>query len=222
MWKKLSVLVASLPLLGLAGCANPLHYSWAYTQLYNANSPAIQKSSGKPIYREFKTVQELADAEAGMYEQGYVMIGYVNMLSPQFDMIAKGGATKWGQEVGASTVLQNYGGGQFIATYWARPSSLPLGVFFSDKLPVEAQNLISSKLRSKGGVIAEIVAAGSLAESAGIAPGDLIVFANGQQIESSDQLNALIRESRGTSLTLTVWPMFDGQPVDITFPMERL
>jgi len=201
-----------LIVLIFAGCANPMHSAWAYKPLHNAKSAAFEPAPKKLNYREFDTVNALAVAEADMHRDGYVMIGYVNMLSPQPQFIGRGGAKKWGNSVGASHALHTFGRGHYLATYWAKPKNMPLGAFYVDDVPEEARNALQNAFDNTSGVLVEIVISDSPAFYAGIRPGDLLIAIDHQKITSSANMDVALQARKGQTVTLTVWSMFDGSP----------
>lgn len=204
--------LAGLALASTAACANPMHSSWAYTPLQDGKSAAFQPAPKKVDYREFKTVDELAAAEDELSAEGLVMIGYVNMLSPQPKSIGRGGARKWGETVGASHALNTVSHGHWLATYWARPKHMPLGAFYTGDLPKGAAEALQGVFEQDSAVIVDFVTAGSPADRVGIQPGDLIVEVNQEPILTPEDMNARLRELAGQIVTLTVWPMLEGWP----------
>lgn len=204
--------LAGLALASITACANPMHSSWAYTSLQDGKSAAFESAPKKVDFREFETVDELAAAEDGLSEQGLVMIGYVNMISPQPTSIGRGGAKKWGETVGASHALNTVRRGHWLATYWARPKHMPLGAFFTGDLPKGAVEALQGVFGQDSAVIVDFVAKGSPAEEAGLLPGDLIVEVNEEPVLSPEDMNAKLRDHAGQSVVLTVWPMMEGAP----------
>ena len=202
---------AGLALASAAACANPMHSSWAYTPLQDGRSAAFE-AAPKVDYREFKTVEDLAVAEDELSEQGLVMIGYVNMISPQPKSVGRGGARKWGDTVGASHVLNTFKRGHWLATYWAKPKHMPLGAFYTGDLPKGATEALEGVFEQGSAVIVDFVAEGSPADRAGIQPGDLLVEVNKVPILTPEDMNARLREFAGQSVILTVWPMLEGEP----------
>lgn len=204
--------LACLTVVALSGCANPMHSAWAYKPLHDAKSGAFVSASSKLDYREFDTIDGLAAAEEDMHRDGYVMIGYVNMLSPQLTFVGRGGAKKWGSSIGASRALHTFSRGHFLATYWAKPKNLPLGAFYSDDVPEDARIAVERVFDHRSAVIVDVVALDSPAYFAGLQPGDLIIEVNAQSVSSSEDLSATLRERSGQDSTFTVWSMLEGGP----------
>ena len=204
--------IALLSVCLATGCANPMHSAWAYKPLHDAKSGAFQPAPKKLDYREFSSINGLAEAESELHREGYVMIGYVNMLSPQLTMVGRGGAKKWGSSVGASHALHTFGGGHYLATYWAKPKHLPLGAFFSDDVPEDARDAVEMGFEHRAAVIVDVVAFDSPAYDAGMQPGDLIIEVNGETVSSSQDLNTWLTEHSGQKSTFTVWSMLEGGP----------
>lgn len=204
--------LAGLLVATSAGCANPMHSAWAYKPLYSIKSGAFELSPKKVDYREFDTIDGLAEAEMDLHREGYVMIGYVNMLSPQLTFIGRGGAKKWGNSVGASHALHTFGGGHYLATYWAKPKHLPLGAFYSDDVPKDARDAVAKVFNHSSAVIVDVVALESPAFDAGLQPGDLIIEVNGRAVDSSEALSATLQELSGQTPTFTIWSMLEGGP----------
>lgn len=220
MRRTLLVSLASLAIAALSGCANPMHSAWAYKPLHDAKSGAFEASSDKLDYREFDSIDGLAAAEVDMHRDGYVMIGYVNMLSPQLTFVGRGGAKKWGSSIGASRALHTFGRGHFLATYWAKPKNLPLGAFYSDDVPEDACIAIERFFDHRSAVIVDVVALESPAYYAGMQPGDLIIEVNDQSVTSSEDLSAILREQSGQNSTFTVWSMLEGAPRTINITLN--
>jgi membrane-associated protease RseP (regulator of RpoE activity) len=195
-----------------AGCATSLHYGMAYVPLQDAKSAAFEPAPKKLDYRQLPDINAIAAAESDMHRDGYVMIGYVNMLSPQLSLIAGSGAQQMGKSVGASRILQAIARGHYLATYWARPKNIVLGAFFEDRLPDEARAAIKDVTQDDGGVLVHIVVKDSPAFVAGIRPGDLLIRMNNAPIESGDDLNEKLQTSRGKSATFLTWSMLEGGP----------
>ncbi len=216
----LSLALAGLFVSTLSGCANPMHSAWAYKPLYDVKSGAFEPSPKKVDYREFDSIDGLAAAEIDLHREGYVMIGYVNMLSPQLTFVGRGGAKKWGSSVGASHALHAFGGGHYLATYWAKPKHLPLGAFYSDALPEDARLAVERVFDHSSAVIVDVVALESPAYEAGVQPGDLIIEVNNQTLTSSEDLSAILRELSGQQATLTVWSMLEGNPRTVSVQLN--
>lgn len=220
MRKLLSVGILGLFIATFGGCANPMHSAWAYKPLQNAKSGAFEKAPKKIDYREFDSIDGLAAAEVELHQDGYVMIGYVNMFSPQLTFVGRGGAKKWGSSVGASLALHTFGGGHFLATYWAKPKHLPLGAFYSDDVPEDARVAVERVFDHRSAVIVDVVALDSPAYYAGMQPGDLIIEVNEQSVTSSEDLSAILSEQSGQNSTFTVWSMLEGDPRTISIPLN--
>lgn len=220
MRKLLSIGLAGLFVASVAGCANPMHSAWAYKPLQNAKSGAFETSPKKVDYREFDSIDGLAAAEVDLHREGYVMIGYVNMLSPQLTFVGRGGAKKWGSSVGASHALHTFGGGHYLATYWAKPKHLPLGAFYSDDVPDDARLAVERVFEQRAGVIVDVVALESPAYYAGMQPGDLIIEVNDQSVTSSEDLSAILRARSGEESTFTIWSMLEGTPRRISITLN--
>ncbi len=209
------IVFASMTLLFTSittGCANPMHSAWAYKPFYDVHNGAFEASPEKVDYREFDSIDGLAAAELDLYRQGYVMIGYVNMLSPQPTFVGRGGAKKWGSSIGASHALHSFGGGHYLATYWAKPKHLSLGAFFSDDVPEKARDAVETVFSNRAAVIIDIVVFDSPAYYAGMQPGDLIIQVNGEAATSSQDLSTLVRDQSGEVSTFTIWGMLEGGP----------
>lgn len=212
MKKTLIIALAVFAFGSVSGCANPMHYAWAYKPLYDANSGAFAPSPQTVDYREFDTINGLAEAELTLHREGYVMIGYVNMLSPQLTFIGRGGARQWGNSVGASHALHTFGGGHYLATYWAKPKHLPLGAFYSDDVPQGALDAVATLFNHSSAVIIDVVVVDSPAFESGMQPGDLIIEVNGEPVVSSEALSATLQELSGQTAIFTIWSMLEGGP----------
>jgi len=196
----------------VTGCANPLHYGWAYVPLHDPKSEMFQEPQGDIEYRELKDMGTMIEAEREMYRRGYVMIGYSNMMSPQLEMIAPGAARSWGDKVGASAVLHTFGRGHYLATFWAKPKQFVFGAYYADDLPEDARAALKEALALHQGVIVETVVEGSPAFDAGVRPGDLLISLNNERIANAAALDRMLRAREGTRVTFVVWSMREGAP----------
>lgn len=212
MHNLLTIGLVGLFVATLGGCANPMHSAWAYKPLHDAKGGAFVAASDELDYREFDSIDGLAAAEEDMHRDGYVMIGYVNMLSPQLTFVGRGGAKKWGSSIGASRALHTFSRGHFLATYWAKPKNLPLGAFYSDDVPEDAGLALERVFGNRSAVIVDVVALESPAYYAGMQPGDLIIEVNDQSVASSEDLSAILREQSGQISSFTIWSMLEGAP----------
>jgi membrane-associated protease RseP (regulator of RpoE activity) len=208
-------------ILVLSGCANPMHYSWAYVPLHDAKSSVFQPAAKNIDYREVAdNADAIIEAESSMHRDGYVMVGYVNMMSPQPKMIGRGGAKKWGEKVGASRVLHAYGKGHYLATYWAKPKHFILGAFYKDDLPEDARVALKEGMDITGGVLVHSIVSDSPAFSAGIQPGDLLISLNGATIQNSAALDNMLKASQRTSVTFVIWSMLEGLPRPVEVALQ--
>jgi membrane-associated protease RseP (regulator of RpoE activity) len=201
-----------LPLLWLAGCANPLHYGWAYVPLHDPTSEIFQEPLGDIEYRELEDMKAMIEAEREMYRKGYVMVGYSNMMSPQLEMIAASASRKWGNQVGASAVLHTFGNSHYLATYWAKPKRFVFGAYYADDVPEDARAALRRALAFDQAVIVESVVEGSPAFDAGVRPGDLLISLNKERIANAAALDRILRTREGTEVTFVVWSMREGAP----------
>ncbi|MGA8049972.1 MAG: PDZ domain-containing protein [Burkholderiales bacterium] len=208
------------PLLLVAGCANPMHYSWSYVPLHDAHDPMFAEPSGEIEYREVKDAVEMLRAEREYFRKGYVMVGYCNMYSPQLVVIAPGAARNWGEHVGASAVLHQFGDGHYLATYWARPREFVFGAYYSDDLPADARAALKGALHTTDGVIVRAVVDGSPAFDGGVRPGDLLISLDGQRIAGASALDGMLRAHAGSTVTLAVWSMEEGVPRPVTVALH--
>jgi len=213
---------AGAALLLVAGCANPAHYGWAYVPLHDPHAAMFAEPRGEIEYREVKDAKEMLQVEREYFRKGYVMVGYSNMFSPQLSLIAPGAARNWGERVGASAVLHQYGNGHYLATYWARPKRFVFGAYYSDDLPAEARAALKGALHLTDGVIVRAVVDGSPAFDAGVLPGDLLIALDGQHIAGASALDGMLRAHAGSKVTLAVWSMEEGVPRPVTVALHAL
>lgn len=209
-------------LLLVAGCANPAHYGWAYVPLHDPHAAMFAAPPGEIEYREVKDAKEMLQVEREYFREGYVMVGYSNMYSPQLSLIAPGAARNWGERVGASAVLHQYGHGHYLATYWARPKQFVFGAYYSDDLPAEARAALKGALHLTDGVIVRAVVDGSPAFDAGVRPGDLLIALDGRRIAGTSALDGMLRAHAGSKVTLAVWSMEQGVPRPVTVALHAL
>jgi PDZ domain len=198
----------------LAGCASyqSLHYSLAYTPLVEVESGAFQEPPPEMEYRVLDSIDAMAATEADMQRQGYVMIGYSHMLSPQLRDFADPGARELGRKHGASVVLSTYRESHYLATLWARPKSFILGAFYSDALPSDAKASLDKVMGIQSAVIVQTVVDESPAFGALFRPGDLLIALDDQPIRSAAELDKLLTARAGTAVTFVLWSMEDGPP----------
>jgi membrane-associated protease RseP (regulator of RpoE activity) len=196
----------------VTGCANPLHYGWAYVPLHDPKSEMFQEPQGDIEYRELQDMKAMVEAEREMYRKGYVMVGYSNMMSPQLEMIAASASRKWGTQVGASAVLHTFGRSHYLATFWAKPKRFVFGAYYANDLPQDARDALRQALTFEQGVIVESVVEGSPAFEAGVRPGDLLISLNNERIADAATLDRLLRAREGTNVTFVVWSMREGAP----------
>lgn len=211
----------TVSLLLASGCANPLHYGWAYVPLHDPNSAVFQLPQGEIEYRELKDVNEMVAAERDMYRKGYIMVGYSNMMSPQLEMIAPGAARNWAEKVGASAVLHRFGNSRYLATFWAKPKSYVFGAYFSEDMPAEARTALKETLNSAGGVVVVSVVEESPAFQDGIRPGDLLIYMNDTRIESAAALDKLLQAEAGHEVEFLIWSMEEGAPRRVSVALNR-
>jgi membrane-associated protease RseP (regulator of RpoE activity) len=206
----------------LGGCTtmNSLHYNWAYTPLHDAGSGAFQKPAGDIEYRELDSVEAMAEAESEMYRQGYVMIGYSNMFSPQLEMVAPNGARGLGKKYGASVVLNTFADRHYLATLWARPKHFVFGAYFTDELPDDARAALKDILDTEQAVIVQTVVLQSPAFDAGLRPGDLLFSVNGEPVADRAAMSAVLQQNAGREITLGVWSMEEGAPRTVTVALD--
>jgi hypothetical protein len=209
-----AIALITLAAAALAGCASyqGLHYSMAYTPLHKVEGGAFQAPPSEVEYRVLDGIDAMAAAEADMQRQGYVMIGYSHMLSPQIPSFADPGAQELGRKHGASVVLSTYRDRHYLATLWARPKVFIFGAFFTDELPADAKASLDRVMGGRPAVIVQTVVDGSPAFDALIRPGDLLISLNDRPIGSAAALDELLTAHAGTVVTLVLWSMEDGPP----------
>lgn len=207
-----NAVLVELLVLGMTGCANPLHYGWAYVPLRNPHADMFRVPKGNIEYRQLKGPEEMAAAEGQMYQKGYVMVGYSNFFSPQVDFMAPANARRWGEDIGASAVLQTINGNHFLATFWAKPKTFVLGAYYSGNLSEGAHAALEKAFHFSGGVVVQSVVQGSPAFKAGLLPGDLLISMNGELIKSAETLDKMLRADAGSRATFVDWAMTKGKP----------
>lgn len=210
------------PLLLVSGCANPLHYGWSYVPLHDPHDAMFAEPGREIDYREVGDAKEMVQAEREYFRRGYVMVGYCNMYSPQLVLIAPGAARNWGERIGASAVLHQYGDGHYLATYWAKPRGFVLGAYYADDLPADLRSALKDSLHYAQGVIVRAVVEGSPAFEAGVRPGDLLISLDGQRIADAAALDGMLRAHAGATVTLTVWSMLQGAPRPVPVALGAL
>jgi len=206
-----------------AGCASyqSLHYNWAYTQLHDATSGDFRPRKGDPEYRRLDSYAAMAEAERDMYRNGYVMIGYSNMISPQLQSFGDSGAQALGDRYGASVVLNYFSPPYYLATLWAQPGQFLFGAYFTSELPEEARKALDLALKTEHAVIIQAVVPDSPAFAAGIRPGDLVFRLNGEAVTDSAAMSSLLQRNVGHDVELGVWSMEEGLPRFVTVALKQ-
>lgn len=201
-----------------SGCASyqSLHYNWAYTQLHDASSGEFQPRKGNPEYRSLDSYDAMAEAERDMYRNGYVMIGYSHMISPQLQSFGDSGAQALGDKYGASVILNYNSPPYYLATLWAQPKQFIFGAYFTDRLPEQARKALDLALKTQHAVIIQAVVRNSPAYDAGIRPGDLVFRLNGEAVTDSATMSDLLKRNSSHNLELGIWSMEQGPPRFIT------
>ena len=205
----------------LAGCANPLHYGWAYEPLHDPNGALFAPRSGDVEYREVADLKAMVEAERDFYRKGYIMVGYSNMYSPQPSFLAPANARAWAENIGAEAVLHTFDDGHYLATFWSKPKTYVFGAYYSEDLPPDARAALQDALAFDRGVIVESVVQGSPASGAGVRPGDLLIAVNNERIQGVRALDRLLRKHGGRPVTLLVWSMREGAPHPVEVALNR-
>ncbi len=209
---RLRLALITLLLVSTTSCATVLT-TWhdkAYTPVVALDSQLVERADKTAKVEQTTDLRASADE---LYSQGYVLVGYTKFSHTLIPGIQKTYARMYGERLGAERVLQEepHQDGNVFAytvTYWAKGKRFPFGAYYND-LPDETVMSFPDSLREVIGpgrpVLVEAVVQDSPAQVAGVQQGELIVAVDGEPIEGSEGLDALIPAKAGREVALTVW-----------------
>ncbi len=209
-------LLLALIVLLLPACTTmqTTYFRGSYQQLAAADDGSLLPYRGEP---GFSLVGDMEAKARAMHDEGYVMLGYSQFISPLLTTFAESYATKWGVEVGAAqVVLENPRAGAsnlhyFLVTYWGRydPAAFALGVNWVD-LPEELLTRIGE---DKNLVIVQQVVPGAPAAAAGLRAHDFVIAIDGELALNTRELSKRIAASGGKEIVLSITRK--GEELDI-------
>lgn len=189
------------------------YFRGSYQQFATADDGSLLPHKGEP---GFSLVDDMEAKARAMHDEGYVMLGYSQFVSPLLTTLAESYATKWGAEVGAAhVVLEKPRAGDsnlhyFLVTYWGRydPAAFALGVNWVD-LPEELLQRIGE---DKNLVIVRQVVPGTPA-APGLRADDFIVAIDGDLALNTRELSKRIAANSGKEIVLSITRK--GEELDI-------
>ena len=192
------------------GCAMP--YAASYEPILDPADERLVKAESI----EHRWVENMQQASANMYRQGYAMVGYSYLIGGHLPAVAPAASRNWGRDLDAAYVLQVRNGSLYLATYWRRVTGFELGAYYVDA-PAAAHRSIGLDT----GVIVQDVVQGTPAAEALLMPGDLLLALDDEMIPSARWLDDAIAGRAGEDVTLTVWPMQGIEPINMTVTLAR-
>lgn len=205
--KILRILLSALVIAVASGCTTmqTTYFRGSFQPLVDVNAPELYPYSGET---RFRMVPDMASAVDDMYDDGYVMIGYSQFVSPLLQGLAPGYATKYAERLKSDyAVMQTPTRGAsnlsaYLVTYWSRvrPEAFGVGVY--------ARNLPEDLLRRLGQdynvVYVAGVVPGTPADAAGLKKDDVILAVDGRRITSADMFVDQVRRSYGEEMLVSV------------------
>lgn len=204
--------------------AQTTYFRMSYVELVPAKHSKLKAYRGEP---EFEQVENMEARARAMQDEGYVMLGYSQFISPLVKSLSKSYVTKYARIKEAQHVIleQPQPGASnlhyYLATYWGeiRPDSFSLGVILSE-LPEEIRQKIDEEMNM---VFVDHAVPYTAATRAGIQTGDVIYTFNGERMTRVNQVLENIDRNKGKAITLQV--LRKGEtldlPVQLTEPVAR-
>jgi membrane-associated protease RseP (regulator of RpoE activity) len=211
--KSLLVILAVL-LTSACTSMQTMYFGSSYQAIANANDPLLLRHSGAPA---FEQTGDLVEKSPAMWNEGYALLGYSQVVSPLLTSLAPDYSTKWGAELGAARVLMetprpgesnlHY----YLVTYWGRldPGAFSLGATLRD-LPEEVLKLVGREMNL---VMVGSVTPGTPAARAGLRQGDVVAGMDGERVPDARALTERIAARRGTQAVLNV--LRRGEEIDV-------
>ena len=209
-------LVMILAVLLSSGCTSmqTMYFGSSYQAIANADDPLLLSHSGAPA---FEQTGDLVEKSPAMWNEGYALLGYSQVVSPLLTSLAPDYSTKWGTELGAArVVMETPRPGEsnlhyYLVTYWGRldPNAFSLGATFRD-LPEEVLKLVGREMNL---VMIMSVTPGTPAARAGLRSGDVVTGMDGEGVPDAPALTERIAARRGTQVVLNA--LRRGEEVDL-------
>ena len=218
-WARALLLIA----VGLqTGCTTmqTTYFRSSYQQVENPGNPALAPYSGES---RFQQVSNMADSAADMYNDGYVMLGYSQFISPLFTSLAPGYATKYASVLGAEyAVMETPQPGasnlhSYLVTYWSRirPETATVGAYVQE-LPDDLLDRLGQEFNV---VHVRAVIPGTPASAAGLKRDDVVLAINGLRVESLRAFNGFIKRAEGEEAIVSLSRF--GKPLDVTIDLRN-
>ena len=209
-------LLVILAVLLTSACTSmqTMYFGSSYQAIANANDPLLLPHSGAPA---FEQASDLVERSPAMWNEGYALLGYSQVVSPLLTSLAPDYSTKWGAELGAArVVMETPRPGEsnlhyYLVTYWGKldPSAYGLGVGLRD-LPEEVLKLVGSEMNM---VMVAHVVPGTPAARAGMRQGDVVTGMDGERVPDARALTERIGARRGAQVVLNI--VRGGEQIDV-------
>ncbi len=191
-----------------------MYFGSSYQAIANADDPLLLPHRGAPA---FEQVGDLVEKSPAMWNEGFALLGYSQVVSPLLTSLAPDYSTKWGAELGAArVVMETPRAGEsnlhyYLVTYWGRmdPGASSLGATFRD-LPEEILKLIGREMNM---VMVNSVTPGTPAARAGLRQGDVVAGMDGERVPDANAFAGRIAARRGTQVVLNVTR--GGKEIDV-------
>jgi hypothetical protein len=211
---KRALLILAALLSSACTSMQTMYFASSYQAIANADDPLLVPHSGAPT---FEQAGDLVERTPALWNEGYVLLGYSQVVSPLLTSLAPGYSTQWGTELGAArVVMQTPRPGEsnlhyYLVTYWGKldPGALSLGATFRD-LPEEVLKLAGREVNL---VMINSVTPGTPAARAGVRRGDVVVGVDGERIPDARALTERVAARRGAQVVLNV--LRRGEEIDV-------
>ena len=208
------LLILAVLLTSACTSVQTMYFASSYRAVAAANDPLLLPYSGAP---PFEQTGDLVEKSPAMWNEGYALLGYSQVVSPLLTSLAPNYSTKWGTELGAArVVMETPRPGEsnlhyYLVTYWGKldPSALSLGATFRD-LPEEVLKLAGPEVNL---VMLNSVTPGTPAARAGLRRGDVVAGMDGERIPDARALTERVAARRGTQVVLNVQRR--GEEIDV-------
>ncbi len=212
-----------LIVIGLqTGCTTvqTTYFRSSYQPVENPGNPALASYSGES---RFQQVSDMRESAADMYNDGYVMLGYSQFISPLYTSLAPGYATKFAKTLGAEyAVMETPQPGasnlhSYLVTYWSRirPETAAVGAYVQE-LPEDLLDRLGQEFNV---VHVRAVIPGTPASAAGLKRDDVVLAIDGLRVESVRAFNGLIKRAEGGEAIVSVSRF--GKPLDVTIDLRN-
>ena len=202
---KSALVILAVVLSSACTSMQTMYFASSYQAIANANDPFLLPHSGEPA---FEQVAELRDRMPELWDEGYALLGYSQVVSPLLTSLAPGYSTQWGRELGAArVVMETPRAGEsnlhyYLVSYWGRvdPGAFALGASFRD-LPEEILKLVGREFNL---VMLTNVFPGTPAAQAGLRRGDVVRGVDGGGTPDARALTERVAARRGARVELNI------------------